>query len=186
MSQLVQTPLVEDELLGMVFLLLLGGHLTATHMIGNGILALLQHPEQLAALRADESLTNSTVEELLRFDGPLELSSVYFATRAVELGGVRIPRRAQIRVLLSSANRDEQVFPDAEKLVLARNPRRHLAFGQGIHYCLGAALARMEGQVAIRKLLTRMPMLRLAVPVEDLRWQPNPIIRGLQHLPVTF
>jgi cytochrome P450 PksS len=175
-----------DELLGMTYLLLLGGYVTTANMIGNATFALLRHPDQLDALRRNPDLIESAVEELLRFDSPLELSSVYFAATDLELGGVRIPRGEQVRVVIPSANHDEEQFPDADALDVTRDARGHLAFGQGIHYCLGAPLARLEGRIALRALIERMPGLRLAVPPEQVPWLSHPVLRGLQQLPLRF
>jgi cytochrome P450 PksS len=175
-----------DELLGMVYLLLLGGYVTTANMIGNATFALLRHPEQLDALRRQPALIESAVEELLRFDSPLEVSSVHFAATDVELGGVRIPRGDQVRVVIPSANHDEEQFPNADALDVTRDARAHLAFGQGIHYCLGAPLARLEGRIALRVLFERMPGLRLAVPAERVPWLSHPVLRGLKQLPLRF
>ncbi len=175
-----------DELLGMVYLLLLGGYVTTANMIGNATFALLRHPDELDALRRQPALIESAVEELLRFDSPLEVSSVHFAATDVELGGVRIPRGDQVRVVIPSVNHDEEQFPNADALDVTRDARAHLAFGQGIHYCLGAPLARLEGRIALRVLFERMPGLRLAVPAERVPWLSHPVLRGLEQLPLRF
>ena len=141
--------LSEDELLGMVFLLLVAGHETTVNLIGNGSLALLQHPDQLEKLRNDPSLIKSAIEELLRYDGPLETSPERFAREDVATGGTVIPRGEMVRVVIAAADRDPERFPDPNALDITRTDNRHLAFGKGIHYCLGAPLARMEGQIAI-------------------------------------
>jgi cytochrome P450 len=178
--------LSEHELLGMVFLLLVAGHETTVNLIGNGTLALLQHPDQLEKLRNDPSLIKSAIEELLRYDGPLETSPERFAREDVAIGGTVIPRGEMVRVVIAAADRDAERFPDPDALDITRTDNKHLAFGKGIHHCLGAPLARMEGQIAIDTLLRRMPGLRLREPPESISWRPGMVMRGLQGLPVEF
>ncbi|ADV67574.1 cytochrome P450 family protein [Deinococcus maricopensis] len=176
----------EDELLSMMFLLLVAGHETTVNLIGNGTLALLTHPDQLAHLRADPTLIESAVEELLRYDGPVETSTMRWAAEDVQLGGATIPRGEAVLVVIASADRDPERFKRPEDLDITRAMNRHVAFGHGIHYCLGAPLARLEGQVAIGTLLQRFPDLRLDVRPEELQWRPGMLIRGLWHLPVRW
>jgi cytochrome P450 PksS len=176
----------EDELLAMVFLLLVAGHETTVNLIGNGMLALLAHPDQCQRLREDPTLIKLAVEELLRYDGPLETATERYAREDVTIEGVTIPRGELVHVVLASANRDERFFDRPNELDITRTPNKHLAFGQGIHYCLGASLARLEGQIAINTLLRRAPILRLAVESETLRWYPGLLLRGLTALPVTI
>jgi cytochrome P450 len=178
--------LSEDELFSMILLLIVVGHETSVNLIGNGTLALLQHPETWAALHANPSLMPSAVEEMLRYDCPVERAPMRYAAEDVELGGVLVRRGDAVSVVLGSANRDETQFVDAHLFNITRTPNRHLAFGHGVHYCLGAALARMEGRVALHALMQRLPYLRLAVPYEQLRWRTHPIMRGLQRLPVAW
>ena len=178
--------LSEDELLGMVFLLLVAGHETTVNLIGNGALALLQHPDQLRKLKEDPSLIKPAIEELLRYDGPVETSTERFAREDVEIGGQIIPRGEMVLVVLAAADHDPQRFSDPDELDITRTDNRHLAFGKGIHHCLGAPLARMEGQIAISTLLRRMPNLRLKGSPESLSWRPGMILRGLRGLPVEF
>jgi cytochrome P450 len=178
--------LSEGELLGMVFLLLVAGHETTVNLIGNGTLALLQHPDQLEKLRNDPSLIKSAIEELLRYDGPLETSPERFAREDVAIGETVIPKGEMVRVVIAAADRDPERFPDPDALDITRTDNRHLAFGKGIHHCLGAPLARMEGQIAIDTLLRRMPGLRLQGPPESMSWRPGIVMRGLQGLPVKF
>jgi cytochrome P450 PksS len=178
--------LSEDELLAMVFLLLVAGHETTVNLIGNGTLALLDHPEQRERLRADPALIRSAIEELLRYDGPLMTASERYPREDVPVAGVTIPRGGLVFAALASANRDERQFDRPDTLDLAREPNRHLAFGLGPHYCLGAPLARLEGQIAIATLLRRAPGLRLAAPRPTLRWRRGLVLRGLESLPVTF
>jgi len=174
-----------DELLAMVFLLLVAGHETTVNLIGNGTLALLENPEQMDRLRRDPALIKPAVEELLRYASPLETATERYAREDVTIEGVTIPRGGLVYAALASANRDERQFPHPDTLDLAREPNRHLAFGLGLHYCLGAPLARLEGQIAINTLLRRLPDLRLAVPPGALCWRKGLVLRGLAALPVT-
>jgi cytochrome P450 PksS len=176
--------LSEDELVAMVVLLLIAGHETTVNLIGNGTLALLQHPEQWEQLRNDPALIRSAVEELLRFASPVETATERYAREAVTIAGVTIPRGELVFAVIASANRDERQFADPDKLDITREPNKHLAFGLGAHYCLGAALARMEGQIAISTLRRRAPGLRLAVEPGALRWRSGLVLRGLKALPV--
>lgn len=175
-----------DELFAMVFLLLVAGHETTVNLIADGTLALLQNPEQMSKLRDDPALTKSAVEELLRFTSPVFLATERFAREDVTIHGATIPRGEVAFGVLGSANRDEAVFDDPDRLDLTRPNNRHLSFGQGIHYCLGAPLARLEAQIAFDSLLGRLPGLRLAVPAESLRWRRSLVLRGLEALPVAF
>jgi cytochrome P450 len=178
--------LTENELVSMIILLLFAGHETTVNLIGNGTLALLRHPDQMEKLRGDPTLVRTAVEEFLRYDGPSETASERYASEELTISGVTIPCGALVYAVLASANRDERQFEVPDTLNIARDNNRHLAFGQGPHYCLGAPLARLEGQVAFRTLVHRMPELRLARPVESLRWKAGLILRGLQVLPVAF
>jgi cytochrome P450 PksS len=173
-----------DELVGTVFLLLLAGHETTVNLIGNGVLALLDHPGELARLVADPGLAAGAVEEVLRLTNPVEHGVVRLAREDVELGGVVIPAGSRVIALLSSANHDETQFPEPERLDITREPNRHLAFGFGIHFCLGAPLARLEGTAAFAALARRFPAIALAVPRDQLRWRPANGFRGLRDLPV--
>jgi cytochrome P450 PksS len=178
--------LSEDELVAMVVLLLVAGHETTVNLIGNGTLALLQHPEQLRRLRQDPGLIGPAVEELLRFASPVETATERYARQDVTLAGVTVPRGGLVFAAIASANRDERQFADPDRLDVTRTPNRHLSFGLGAHFCLGAALARMEGQIALATLLRRAPELRLAVEPGALRWRPGLVLRGLRALPVTL
>lgn len=175
-----------DEMLAMIFLLLIAGHETTVNLIGNGMLALLTHPEQMEKLRDDPSLVASAVEEMLRFDSPLEMATERYTTEEVEYSGAEIPAGARVYVVIASANRDEQQFERADQFDITRTNNRHLSFGMGAHYCLGAPLARLEGQIAVTALLKRMPKLRLAVPYNEISWKPGLILRGVKALPVEF
>jgi len=173
-----------DELLAMVFLLLIAGHETTVNLIGNGTLALLENPDQMETLRQDPTLIRTAVEELLRYASPLETATERYAREDVTIEGVTIPQGSLVFAALASANRDDRRFPNPDKLDLTREPNRHLAFGLGVHYCLGAPLARLEGQIAINALLQRAPDLQLAVAPNRLRWRKGLVLRGLAALPV--
>jgi cytochrome P450 len=176
----------DDELLSMVLLLIVAGHETTVNLIANSMLALFQHPDQLEKLRSDPALIKPAVEELLRFTAPVETATERFATEEVELSGVKIAPGDLVFAAIASANRDENQFADSDALDITREPNRHLAFGQGIHFCLGASLARLEGQTAIKTLLARTSDLRVAVDPTALRWRSGLILRGLKSLPVSF
>jgi len=180
--------LSRDELLAMAFLLLVAGHETTVNLIASGTLALLEHPEQMKRLRRGEpSLTKSAVEELLRYTSPVEMATERYPREDVEIEGTTIPRGELVLAVLGSANRDERHFEDPNVLNLARDPNRHLAFGRGgVHHCLGAPLARMEGQIAISAFLRHFPRARLAVASESLRWRRGVFLRGLQRLPLVL
>src|SRR3954451_21045011 len=174
------------ELVSMVFLLLIAGHETTVNLIGNGAYLMLTHPDVYERLRADRKLVPAAVEEFLRYESPVETTTPRFTTEPVEIGGVTIPAGEMVLVSLSSVNRDEGRFAGAARFDLDRADTPHLAFGHGIHFCLGAPLARMEGQVAFETLLDRLPNLALAVPADSLAWRPGILIRGLVDLPVSF
>jgi len=174
--------LSEDELLAMIVLLLVAGHETTVNLIGNGVLALLENPDQLNRLRNDPMLIKSSVEELLRYNGPLETATERYPREDTNVAGTAIPRGELVFAVLASANRDEQQFEYADRLDLGREPNPHVAFGHGIHYCLGAPLARLEGQIAIATLLRRMPNLKLTMPSNALRWRRGLVLRGLESL----
>jgi cytochrome P450 len=174
----------DDELVAMVFLLLVAGHETTVNLIGNGVLALLQHPDQLQWLRDDPERIKSAVEELLRFAGPLETATERYCREDLELAGTPMPGGSLVLVAIASANRDDRQFERPEEVDLARNPNKHLAFGLGPHYCLGAPLARLEAQIAVNTLLQRTDDLRLAVAAEQLRWRGGLVVRGMKSLPV--
>jgi cytochrome P450 len=170
--------LTEEELIGLCMLLLIAGHETTRSLIGAGVLALLRYPDELAALVAQPSLVEQAVEELLRYDPPVQIIS-RFALRSTEISGVTVPAGCFVLLLLGAANRDEALCPDPERFSVTRGARRHLAFGHGIHFCLGAPLARLEAAIALRKLLPLLPRLRVAGEPE---WKPNTVLRGLEHL----
>ncbi|HEX4992450.1 MAG TPA: cytochrome P450 [Rubrobacteraceae bacterium] len=176
----------EDEVLATVFLMFLAGHVTTVNLVGNGVVALLTHPGQLAKLKADPGLAKGVVEETLRYWGPVDFIGRRIAREDVEVGGTVIPAGEQATVSLASANRDPERFADPDVFDITRaDANRHVAFGKGIHVCLGAPLARVEGQVAFDTLFRRYPDLRLAVPAEEVRWGGS-FLRGFARLPVLF
>jgi len=178
--------LSQEELFSMVVLLIIAGHETTVSLIGNAVLALLQHPDQREALESDPTRMSHAIEELLRYDGPIERTLNRWAATDVELGGETIRRGEGVIVILGSADRDPSRFSDPDTLDFARQDVKHLAFGRGSHYCLGAPLARLEAEVALTTLLRRLPGLRLAMPVEELSWRPVPLFRSLASLQVAW
>ncbi|MFI9202005.1 cytochrome P450 [Streptomyces sp. NPDC053048] len=193
MSDLIRTTdedgdrLSPDELIGMAWLLLVAGHETTVNLISNGVLALLNHPDQLAALRADPGLLDNAVEEMLRYDGPVETSTYRFTTEPMEIGGTLVPGGGElVLVALADADRDPARFDDSHRFDIRRDARGHVAFGHGIHYCLGAPLARLEGRIAVRSLLERCPDLALDTHPDALTWREGLLMRGPYRLPVRF
>ncbi|GAA0449286.1 cytochrome P450 [Streptomyces sp. NPDC046215] len=183
--------LTENEAAAMAFILLFAGFETTVNLIGNGTYALLRNPGQRERLQralaeGDEGLLATGVEELLRYDGPVEMATWRFATQDLTLGGQRIAEGDPVLVVLAAADRDPERFTEPDTLDLARSDNQHLGYGHGIHYCLGAPLARLEGQTALATLLRRLPDLRLAADPEELRWRGGLIMRGLRTLPVEF
>jgi cytochrome P450 PksS len=174
----------EEELIAMLFLLLLAGHETTVNLIGSGTLALLQHPDQLEKLQANPALMESAVEELLRYTNPLQQIAPRYALETVELHDRTIPKGSTVMLGLAAANWDERVFAHPDRLDITREPNRHVAFGLGMHFCLGAPLARLEGQIALRVLLERFPNIRLAIPADAIQWRAAVALRGLKALPV--
>jgi cytochrome P450 PksS len=177
--------LSHKETVAMVFLLLLAGHDTTANLIGSSVLALIEHPEQLAQLRErPELLDNTGIEELLRFTTPVADGAARLATEDLEIRGVPIPRGSQVLGSITSANFDESVFANADSLDLNRKPNKHLAFAFGMHYCLGHQLARLEGRTALTTLLQRFPNWELAAPRERLHYKSTISLRGLTKLPI--
>jgi cytochrome P450 len=176
--------LSQEELYSMVLLIVVVGHETSVHLIGNAAYHLLLRPELWGRLRSEPALIPQAVEELIRFDGPVERATMRFAAEDIELHGHTIRRGDAVSLVLASAHRDEAAFDCPHALNIGRADNRHLGFGLGVHYCLGAPLARVEARVALHELLSRLPSPRLAVAPAELRWHSNPILHGLRRLPV--
>ncbi|MBV1938858.1 cytochrome P450 [Streptomyces sp. BV286] len=175
-----------SELIGMSVLLLIAGHETTVNLIGNGVRALFAHPDQLAALRADAGLLDGAIEEMLRYDGPVEACTDRLALADVEMGGVTIPAGSTVLIAMADADRDPERFRNPDRFDIRRDARGHIAFGHGLHYCLGAPLARLEGRIAIRTLLERCPDLAPDADEAELTWMPGLLIRGVRELPVRW
>ncbi len=181
----------EEELFSMFVLLQIGGHETTTNLIGNGLLALLQNPEEMQKLRDNPSLIETAVEEFLRYHSPIQTTG-RIALEDLEIGGRRISKGQAIGTYIGAANRDPAQFSDPDRLDISRQENRHMAFAFGPHFCLGSALARMEGQIAIGTVLRRMPQIQLEPPLgtesrlEDCPWRNNQAFHGLESLAVTF
>ncbi|HEY2995282.1 MAG TPA: cytochrome P450 [Methylomirabilota bacterium] len=175
--------LTQDEVIAMCLLLFIAGHETTVNLIGNGTLALLRHPDQMRKLQADPALIGNAVEELLRYDSPVQRTA-RISTTDVELAGQQFPKGTMVITALGAANRDPAQFAEPDRLDLTRKDPRHISFGFGIHFCLGAPLARVEGQLALGTLLRRMP--RLALAESNPEWRESSVLRGLKRLNVTF
>ncbi len=175
--------LTEEEVVANAILTMVGGQETTTNLIGNGLLTLLRHPDQLEMLRADMSLMPSAVEELLRYESPSQ-QTTRLAPEDTELGGKLVRKGQTVMVVMGAANRDPERFPDPDRLDICRQDNRHVAFGWASHFCFGAALGRLEGQTALSTVLRRMPNLRLEPG--PLTWRENLGLRGLTALPVAF
>ncbi|WP_410599961.1 cytochrome P450 family protein [Amycolatopsis sp. lyj-90] len=173
-----------EELLSMAFLLLVAGFETTVNLIANSVFALLREPDQLAALRADPALLPGAVEEFLRYDGAIHLATIRFTREPLPVGDVVIPEGEFVLVSLIGANRDAERFEDPHRLDVTRQATGHLAFGHGIHHCVGAPLARLEAGIALRGLLERFPLLSLDAEPESLRWRESTLVHGLETLPV--
>jgi cytochrome P450 len=178
--------LSEDELIGIVALLLSAGHETTVNLISNGVLALLTHPAELERLRTEPELMKSGVEELVRYTPPVLFATSRYAREDLIIADTCIPKGESVLAALGSANHDESIFENPETLMLDRQNNKHIGFGSGIHYCLGAPLARLESSIAFQVLFERLPNLRLAVNYENLRWNSNLITRGVSSIPVKF
>jgi cytochrome P450 len=178
--------LTEQELRSTIFQLVVAGHDTTTNLIGNAVVALHRHPDQLAAVRAEPDRLVAALEEILRFDPPAHHATFRYALEDVQVGGATIPAGSQVLVGLAAANRDPARFAAPDDLDLERPDQRHIAFGHGTHHCLGARLARLEAREALGSLLRRFPLMRIAVPFDELRWSHGDgvVLRGLAELPV--
>ncbi len=175
----------EREVVGTTILLLIAGHETTVNLIGSGMLALLQNPAQFEKLKQNPALVKPAIEELLRFVNPVQAVNRY-ASVDMEIGGVPIPKGSHVMLAVAAGNYDPAYVENPMQLDVTRSDPKHLAFGQGIHYCLGAPLARLEGEIAFATLIQRLPNLRLAEPNQKLEWRPAFELRGLSHLPVIF
>lgn len=176
--------LSENELVSTAFLLLFAGHETTVNLIGSGMLALLRNPGTFDAVRADRALLPGAIEEFLRFESPVNITSSRVTTRTARIGGVEIPAGETVVVALGSANRDDSRFAGPDTLEVTRRANGHLAFGHGVHYCLGAPLARLEARIAFEGLFDAFPAMTLAVDADQLAWRQSAHIRGLRGLPV--
>jgi cytochrome P450 PksS len=177
--------LSEEELVATIFFLFLAGYDTTASLIGVGAVALMQNPQQRERFKQDPTIGESAIEELLRYTSPLDVATQRFAREDLTINSVRISRGDAVFAVLGSANRDETEFPNPDTLNVGRSPNRHVAFGHGTHFCLGAPLARLNGQIALTTLFRRFPDLRLAQSSESLRWRKSLFIRGLEILPVS-
>jgi cytochrome P450 len=190
MSALVESSgagrLTEQEVVSMVYLLLIGGHETTVNLLGTALLALLKNPDELAALRADPGLLPTAVDEFLRYEAPVSMATIRFTAEPVDVRGVQIPEGELVMLSLGAANRDPKRFPDPDRLILRRGDPGHLAFGYGIHRCLGAFLGRLEAETALGGLLRRFPHIELAADEAALPWRDTIMLRGLESLPVVF
>lgn len=174
----------EREIYSMIALLIVAGHETTVNLIANGMLALLLHPDQMRHLQASPDLIETAIEEFLRYDSPIEQATPRYAVEDIEFGGQLIKRGETVMVVLGAANRDPQQFADPNNLNTTLQDSKHLGFGYGVHFCLGAPLARLEGRIAINTLIQRIPHIQLDIPVSELTYRNSPILRGLLHLPV--
>ena len=175
----------EDELLSTILLLIIAGHKTVANMVGNGTLLLLRHPEQLAMLRTDPELIPLAIEEILRYEGSAGWASLRIAREDMQIGGTDIRKGSFVHLYLTSAGHDPEVYEDPETFDITRSPNNHLSFGHGTHFCIGAPLARLQGEIAFTTLLRRLPQFGLAVPVEEVAWvADSSLSRGLEALPL--
>ncbi|GHE79067.1 cytochrome P450 [Streptomyces longispororuber] len=176
-----------EELLSMAFLLFFAGHETTLHLIGNGVLALLRHPDQLDALRADWDLLDGAVEELMRYDGPVMHAPLRYTTEPVDVAGTTVPAGQPVVVVLAAASRDPRRFPEPDRFDIRRDARGHLGLSHGVHHCLGGPLARAETSIALRSVFERCPRIALDTDPAGLVWHSRPSwLRGLRHLPVRY
>jgi cytochrome P450 len=176
--------LTEQEIVSMIFLLLLAGHDTTSNLLGSSVLALIEHPEQLERLRAEPDLIDTAVEELLRYTTPVPCGALRTTMEDIEIAGMTIPRRSLVLGMIISANRDERVIESPDELDLGRQPNPHMSFAFGPHFCLGAQLARLEARTALSALVQRFERIELAVPAERLQYKPTVSLRGVQSLPL--
>jgi cytochrome P450 len=173
-----------DEIVAMVFLLLLAGHETTTHLISGSVFELLKNPDLRDWLEQNWGRADLAVEEFLRFLTPVQFTKPRYVRRDIELGGVKLKKGDRIMLMLAAANMDPAANPHPERLDLQRKPNRHIAFGTGIHFCLGHQLARLEGRCALKSLFQRWPKLSLAVDQSEVKWRKRPGIKAIDQLPV--
>ncbi|MGG4106097.1 cytochrome P450 [Paenibacillus lautus] len=178
--------LSEQELYGVVTLMIIAGHETTVNLIGNGVLALLEHPEQRKLLQEQPELIHGAIEEMLRYNGPVEFSTSRWAAEDMDFHGVHMKKGDLVVIALNSANRDASQFKDPDIFDITREKSQHLAFGKGIHLCLGAPLARLEGEIAINTLLHRYPNFELQRDIDELEWRPGMIVRGVKEIPISL
>jgi cytochrome P450 len=178
--------LSEDQLYAMILLLVLAGHETTVNLISNTIYALMQHRDQWEELKENNALIPNAIEESLRYYSPIEVTTARWASEDISLGGENIKQGDTVFVVLASINRDEELIENGDVFSIHRKPIKHHAFGHGIHFCLGSPLARLEGDVALRAIVNRLPNLQLAVPEEKLKYRPGFLLRGLVELPITY
>lgn len=174
----------DEELVGMFFLLLFAGHETTANLISNGTLALLQHPDQLASFKAEPQLVHSMIDEMLRYTNPVQHTLPRIATETINIDGKLLHKGETALLFIAAANRDPSVFDRPDQFDIRRSPNKHLGFGYGVHFCLGAPLARLEASIAFPRLFERFPAMRLAVPSDQLRWRDSMFLRGLHTLPI--
>jgi cytochrome P450 len=182
-ARLTNDALTEDELVSMSYLMLIAGHETTVGLIGNALLQLAQHPEQMAHLVRQPELIKLAIEEVLRYDGPVHRTTMRATADDVEIGGLTIPRGSFVQVLIAGCNRDPSRFPDPDRFDITRKPSQNLAFGYGAHFCLGLHLARLEAQTAITRALKAYPEMRLACSPQDVPWAKT-VIRAPAQLPM--
>lgn len=178
--------LSEQELYGVVTLMIIAGHETTVNLIGNGVLALLEHPEQRKLLQEQPELIHGAIEEMLRYNGPVEFSTSRWAAEDMDFHGVHMKKGDLVVIALNSANRDASQFDNPDIFDITREKSQHLAFGKGIHLCLGAPLARLEGEIAINTLLRRYPHFELQRDIHELEWRPGMIVRGVKEIPISL
>lgn len=178
--------LSEQELYGVVTLMIIAGHETTVNLIGNGVLALLEHPEQRRLLQEQPELIHGAIEEMLRYNGPVEFSTSRWAAEDMDFHGVHMKKGDLVVIALNSANRDASQFENPDIFDITREKSQHLAFGKGIHLCLGAPLARLEGEIAINTLLRRYPHFELQRDIDELEWRPGMIVRGVKEIPISL
>lgn len=178
--------LSEQELYGVVTLMIIAGHETTVNLIGNGVLALLEHPEQRKLLQEQPELIHGAIEEMLRYNGPVEFSTSRWAAEDMDFHGVHMKKGDLVVIALNSANRDASQFENPDIFDITREKSQHLAFGKGIHLCLGAPLARLEGEIAINTLLRRYPHFKLQRDIDELEWRPGMIVRGVKEIPISL